>query len=147
MVRYKNPGQRGVLPQIRLIGQLPTWEEPKHHKTRGGLSHHLCCGQQRVCQSSALLPKSSWWQSAVPWGGSIAWAGGLGRSAGWRQPRAVAPCPCHHLPPPPGSPRCFSCSSVRNAVAAWKQTACTPSPPGTGCMARRDTLVSGCLDL
>lgn len=49
------------------------------------------------------------------------------------------------MPAPPFSARCFSRSSVPNAVTVWKQIGCTPSPPGTGHAARRDMLVAGCL--
>lgn len=49
------------------------------------------------------------------------------------------------VPAPPSSARCFSWSSVPNAVTVWKQIGRTPCPPGTGHAARRDMLVAGCL--
>lgn len=67
--RCKTPGQRGVLPQSSLRAQLPTQEVPRYHENWGfhlTCCHHLCCGQQTICQSSASLPTSSWWQSSVP---------------------------------------------------------------------------------
>lgn len=142
---------KGVsFPRTRLRALLPAQEVLRHHETWGfplTRCHHHCCGQQMVCQSSAVLPKSGWWQSTFPWAGSITWDGGSGGGAWWPQLCAVSPCPCHHLPHLPGSPRCFSRSSVTNAVTVWKQIGCTPSPPGIGCMARRDMLVAGCLCL
>lgn len=114
----------------RLRAQLPSQQVLRHQESWG---FHL-----PRCQSSALLPRSSW-------GGSRAWAGGSGSCAWWLQACVVAPSPCQHLPPPPGSPRCFSWSSVPNAVTVWKQTGRTPSPLGTGYVARRDMLVAGCL--
>lgn len=90
------------------------------------------------------LPKLSL-ASQEQLGWEQAWAGGSGSCVWWLQACVVAPSPCQHLPPPPGSPRCFSWSNVPNAVTVWKQTGHTPSPLGTGHVARRDMLVAGCL--
>lgn len=141
MVRYKTARQRAVLFQSRLRAQLSAQQVLRH---QGCWGFHLppC---QTICQSSASLPKSSCWWSPNPWGGSSAWAGGSESCAWWLQPCTVAPCPCQLLPPLPGSPRCFSWSSIPNAVIVWKQIGCTPSPLGTGYVARRDMLVAGCL--
>lgn len=103
VVRCKTPGQNSA----QKFSPRKCWGPIRPGGLVSPAATTTAVGSRWSGKAQPCFPSAADSRAPSPWVGASPGMGAQGRCL-WPQPCVVAPCPCHHLPPPPCSPGCFS---------------------------------------